>query len=77
MMGDLIVNTSVEEDDIGDTDLARETIRQEIREGYTRQASVTVVLIGPSTWQRMHVALEIHYSILGDGLQIADVGISA
>ena len=63
MMGDLIVNTSVDEDDIDDTDLARETIRQEIRDGYIRQASVTVVLIGPCTWQRMHVDWEIHSSI--------------
>ena len=63
MMGDLIVNKSVDEDDIDDTDLAAETVRQEIREGYIRQASVTIVLIGPCTWQRMHVDAEIHFSI--------------
>ena len=63
MMGDLIVDTSVDEDDIDDTDLARETIRREIRDGYIRQASVTVVLIGPCTSQRMHVDWEIHSSI--------------
>ena len=63
MMGDLIVDVSVNEDDIDDTDLADETIRQQIRDGYIRQASVTVVLIGPCTWQRMHVDAEIHSSI--------------
>ena len=63
MMGDFIVDMSVDEDDIDDTDLATEAIRQEIRDGYIRQASVTIVLIGPCTWQRMHVDWEIHSSI--------------
>ena len=63
MMGDLIVDVSVDENDIDDTDLATETIRQEIRDHHIRQASVTVVLIGPCTWQRMHVDSEIHSSI--------------
>ena len=63
MMGDFIADASVEEDDIDDTDLATETVRQEIRDRYIRQASVTIVLIGPCTWQRMHVDWEIHSSI--------------
>ena len=63
MMGDFIVDMSVDEDDIDDTDLATETIRQEIRDGFIRQTSVTIVLIGPCTWQRMHVDWEIHSSI--------------
>ena len=63
MMGDLIVDTSVDEDDIDDTNLARETIRREIRDDYIRQASVTIVLLGPCTWQRMHVDWEIGSSI--------------
>ncbi len=63
MMGDLIVDVSVDEDDIDDTGLGVETIRQEIRDGYVRPASVTIVLIGPCTWQRMHVDAEIHFSI--------------
>ena len=63
MMSDLIVNMSVDEDDIDDSNLASETIRQEIRDDYIRQASVTIVLIGPCTWQRMHVDAEIHFSI--------------
>ena len=63
MMGDLIVNKSVDEDDIDDSTLATETVRQEIREGFIRQASVTIVLIGPCTWQRMHVDWELNASI--------------
>ena len=63
MMGDLVVDKSVDEDDIDDTDLATETIRQAIRDSHIRQASVTIVLIGPCTWQRMHVDWEIHSSI--------------
>ena len=63
MLGEYIVDTSVDEDDIDDTNLSTETVRQHIRDGYIRQASVTVVLIGPFTWQRMHVDWEIHSSI--------------
>ena len=63
MMGDLIVDVSVDENDIDDTDLKTETVRQEIRDDYIGQASVTIVLIGPCTWQRMHVDWEIHSSI--------------
>ena len=63
MMGDSIVDVSVDEDDIDDTDLADETVRQEIRNRYIRRASVAVVLIGSCTWQRMHVDAEIHFSI--------------
>ncbi len=63
MMGDLVVDESVDEDDIDDTGLDAETIRREIRDEYIRQASVTIVLIGPCTWQRMHVDWEINSSI--------------
>ena len=63
MMGDSIADMSVDQDDIDDTNLVTETIRQEIRDRHIRQATVTVVLIGPCTWQRMHVDWEIHSSI--------------
>ena len=63
MMEGLVIDVSVDEDDIDDDGLATETIRREIRDGYVRQASVTIVLIGPCTWQRMHVDSEIHSSI--------------
>ena len=63
MMGDSVVDVSVDEDDIDDTGLVAAAISREIRDEYIRQSSVTIVLIGPCTWQRMHVDLEIHFSI--------------
>ena len=62
MMGDDIVNKSVGNGDIDDG-LRVDTTRMQIREGFIRQASVTVVLIGPCTWQRKHVDWEISYSL--------------
>ena len=59
MMRDDIVDESVGDGDIDDTNLATETIRQYIRDGFIRDATVTVVLIGPRTWQRKHVDWEI------------------
>ena len=63
MMGDLVSDVSVVEGDIDGAGQATETIRREIRDGHIRRASVTIVLIGPCTWQRMHVDAEIHASI--------------
>ena len=60
--GDFI-DKSVHEDDIDDTNLKVETIRQKIRDEYIRDATVTVVLIGPCTWQRKHVDWEIGSSL--------------
>lgn len=50
---------------IGDIDpnLATDTIRQKIRDEYLRGSTVTVVLVGPETWQRKHVDWEIGASI--------------
>ncbi len=62
-MGDDIVDESVEDGDIDYDDLATETIRQYIRDGFIRDATVTVVLIGPCTWQRKHVDWEIGSSL--------------
>ena len=63
MMGDDIVDKSVEEGDIDDDNLNTETIRQYIRDGFIRDATVTLVLIGPCTWQRKHVDWEIGSSL--------------
>lgn len=60
MEGD-IVDRSVEEGDIDDT--RTDTIRQKIRDEFIRDATVTVVLIGPCTWQRKHVDWEIGSSL--------------
>ncbi len=63
MMGDDIVDKSVKDDDIDDTNLKVETIRQKIRDNFISDATVTVVLIGPCTWQRKHVDWEIGSSL--------------
>ncbi len=63
MMGNDIVDESVGDGDIDDDKLATETIRQRIRDNFIRDATVTVVLIGPCTWQRKHVDWEIGSSL--------------
>ena len=62
MMGKRIVDRSVDTGNI-DTGLKTATIRQKIRDEYIRDATVTIVLIGPRTWQRKHVDWEIGSSI--------------
>ncbi len=57
-----IVDKSVEDGDI-DENLKVETIRQKIRDDFIADATVTVVLIGPATWQRKYVDWEIGSSI--------------
>ncbi len=63
MMGDDIVDKSVEDGDIDDANLKTGTIRQRIRDEFIADATVTVVLIGPCTWQRKHVDWEIGSSL--------------
>ena len=62
MMGNDIVDKSVEDGDIDDT-IATDTIRQKIRDEFIRDATVAVVLVGPCTWQRKHVDWEIGSSL--------------
>lgn len=62
MEGD-IVDKSVEDGDIDNTMQLMETIRQKIRDNFIQNATVTVVLIGPCTWQRKHVDWEISSSL--------------
>ncbi|MYA23730.1 MAG: hypothetical protein F4148_04810 [Caldilineaceae bacterium SB0675_bin_29] len=62
MMGDDIVDKSVEDGDI-DPNIKTETTRQKIRDDFIADATVTVVLIGPCTWQRKHVDWEIGSSL--------------
>jgi hypothetical protein len=59
---EIMVSKSVRIGDI-DPNLATDTIRQKIRDEYLRGSTVTVVLIGPETWQRKHVDWEIGASI--------------
>ena len=63
MMGKRIVDRSVDTDNINDAGLKTDTVRQKIRDEYIRDATVTIVLIGPRTWQRKHVDWEIGSSI--------------
>ena len=63
MMGKRLVDRSVDTGNIDDTGLKTTTVRQKIRDEYIRDATVTIVLIGPRTWQRKHVDWEIGSSI--------------
>lgn len=63
MMGEDIVDESVGDGDINDRNTSTETIRQRIRDNFIRDATVTIVLIGPCTWQRKHVDWEIGSSL--------------
>ena len=62
MMGDLVVDVSVDEDDIDDTGLVAAAISREIRDEYIRQASVY-----HSAYRAMHMAANARG--LGDSLQ--------
>jgi hypothetical protein len=59
---DIMISKSVQIGEI-DSNLATETIRKKIRDEYLRDSTVTVVLVGPETWQRKHVDWEIGSSI--------------
>ena len=62
-MGRRIVDRSVDTGNIDNTGLKTATVRQKIRDEYIRDATVTIILIGPLTWQRKHVDWEIGSSI--------------
>ena len=62
-MGRNFVDESVEDGDIDDTNVAVDTIRRKIRDEFIADATVTIVLIGPCTWQRKHVDWEIGSSL--------------
>ena len=63
-MGQRILDRSVDTGNIDDTGMKTATVRQKIRDEYIRDATITIVLIGPRTWQRKHVDWEI-----GSGLR--------
>ena len=60
-----VVDKSVSPGDIHDTNLSLAEIRRRIRDDHIADATVTIVLIGPCTWQRKHVDWEISASIIG------------
>ena len=63
MMGKRIVDRSVKVGNIDDRNIKTSTIRQKIRDEFIRDATATIVLIGPCTWQRKHVDWEIGSSL--------------
>jgi hypothetical protein len=58
------VDKSVSPGDIHDQNLPLDEIRRRIRDDHIADATVTIVLIGPCTWQRKHVDWEISASII-------------
>ena len=63
LMGDNIVDKSVNLGEIIDNNQPTEAVLQRIREDHIAQVSVTVVLIGRCTWQRKYVDWEIGVSL--------------
>ena len=61
----IFIDQSVDTDDISD-DLSDQYIREIIRDGYLRDSTVTIVLVGTETKRRKHVDWEI-YSSMYDG----------
>lgn len=59
---DIFVNRSVQMGDL-DSNLNTEYVRQQIRDRYLRDSTVTVVLVGTETWKRKHVDWEIGSSL--------------
>ena len=58
------VDKSVSPGDIHDENLPLDEIRRRIRDDHIADATVTIVLIGPCTWQRKHVDWEISASLI-------------
>ena len=59
MMGERIVDKSVKVGDIVDVNIPIDEALRQVREEHLAEATVTVVLIGPRTWQRKFVDWEI------------------
>ena len=58
------VDKSVSQGDIQDESLTLDEIRRRIRDDHIADSTVTIVLIGPCTWQRKHIDWEISASII-------------
>ena len=63
MMGNDILDRSVDVGDIVDSNLPLGEVRRRIRDDFIADAIVTIVLIGRCTWQRKHVDWEIGSSL--------------
>ena len=58
------IDKSVSPGDIHDENLPLDEIRRRIRNHHIADSTVTIVLIGPCTWQRKHVDWEISASLI-------------
>ena len=58
------IDKSVSPGDIHDPNLPLEEVHRRIRDDHIADATVTIVLVGPCTWQRKHVDWEISASII-------------
>ena len=58
----IFIDRSVDTGDIPDY-LSDQEIREEIRDKYLRDSTVTIVLVGRNTWRRKHVDWEIYSSM--------------
>lgn len=58
------IDKSVSPGDIHDESLPLDEIRRIIRDEHIADATVTIVLIGPCTWQRKHVDWEVSASLI-------------
>ena len=63
MMGDNIIDRSVDVGDIVDSNLPLDEVRQRIRDNFIADATVTIVLVDRYTWKRKHVDWEIGSSL--------------
>ena len=59
----MFMDASVDTGDISD-DLDDQTIRQEIRDSYLRDCTVTILLVGTETKRRKHIDWEIYSSMI-------------
>ena len=63
-LGTKFIDMSVSPGDIHDVSLPLDEVRRRIRDDHIADATVTIVLIGPCTWQRKHVDWEISASLI-------------
>ncbi len=63
-LGSKAIDKSVSPGDIHDDNVPLDEIRRRIRDDHIADAAVTIVLIGPCTWQRKHVDWEISASLI-------------
>ena len=63
-LGSKAIDRSVSPGDIHDENLPLDEVRRRIRDDHIADATVTIVLIGPCTWQRKHVDWEIAASLV-------------